>query len=191
MLEFEDFLFGRDRTALERIAEGLLDLQNGDCFYCHTALSRNREIDHFMPWSHSGDDGLDNLVAACHRCNNSKRATLAAQTTSPTSSNATVPGPMTSLPFRTSGGGHATPTVLSVLRAPPTSTPLANDRFGSWPRAGRCLKAFNGTAKNSQRCSETHTRRWHVVGLSRASCRANRPCDRLGPRGPELPARRY
>ena len=77
VLEFEDFLFGRDRNALERIAEGLLDLQNGDCFYCQIALTRNREIDHFIPWSYSGDDGLDNLVAACHRCNNSKRATLA------------------------------------------------------------------------------------------------------------------
>ena len=77
VLEFEDFLFGRDRTALERIAEGLLDLQRGSCFYCHTPIGRDREIDHFIPWTHSGDDGLDNLVAACHRCNNSKRATLA------------------------------------------------------------------------------------------------------------------
>jgi CRISPR/Cas system Type II protein with McrA/HNH and RuvC-like nuclease domain len=35
-----------------------------------------REIDHFIPWSQSGDDGIDNLVAACHRCNNAKRSTL-------------------------------------------------------------------------------------------------------------------
>lgn len=77
VLEFEDFLFGRDRVALERIAEGLLDLQSGTCFYCHTPIGRNREIDHFIPWTYSGDDGIDNLVAACHRCNNSKRATLA------------------------------------------------------------------------------------------------------------------
>jgi hypothetical protein len=77
VLEFEDFLFGRDRVALERVAEGLLDLQHGTCFYCNTSLVRHREIDHFVPWSYSGDDGLDNLVAACRRCNNSKRATLA------------------------------------------------------------------------------------------------------------------
>jgi hypothetical protein len=77
VLEFEDFLFGRDRVALERIAEGLLDLQHGACFYCHTNVGRTREIDHFIPWAYCGDDGLDNLVAACHRCNNSKRATLA------------------------------------------------------------------------------------------------------------------
>jgi hypothetical protein len=76
VLEFEDFLFGRDRVALERIAEGLLDLQQGDCFYCGARISARREIDHFIPWSHSGDDGLDNLVAACHRCNNAKRAAL-------------------------------------------------------------------------------------------------------------------
>lgn len=77
VLEFEDFLFGRDRVALERIAEGLLDLQRGRCFYCHTSIGRGREIDHFIPWTHSGDDGIENLVAACNRCNNSKRATLA------------------------------------------------------------------------------------------------------------------
>ena len=76
VLEFEDFLFGRDRTALERVAEGLLDLQRGDCFYCRARIGPRREIDHFIPWSHSGDDGIDNLVAACHRCNNDKRAAL-------------------------------------------------------------------------------------------------------------------
>ena len=76
VVEFEDFLFGRDRVALERIAEGLMDLQGGGCFYCDARVGRNREIDHFVPWSYSGDDGLDNLVAACRRCNNSKRANL-------------------------------------------------------------------------------------------------------------------
>jgi hypothetical protein len=77
VLEFEDFLFGHDRVALERVAEGLLDLQHSTCFYCNNLVGRQREIDHFVPWSYSGDDGLDNLVAACRRCNNSKRATLA------------------------------------------------------------------------------------------------------------------
>lgn len=77
LLEFEDFLFGRDRAALERVAESLLDLQQGECLYCRRRIGRGREINHFVPWTHSGDDGLDNLVAACHRCNNDKRATLA------------------------------------------------------------------------------------------------------------------
>jgi hypothetical protein len=76
VLEFEEFLFGRDRIALERVAEGLLDLQRGACFYCGGRIGKNREVDHFIPWSYSGDDGLDNLVAACRACNGSKRATL-------------------------------------------------------------------------------------------------------------------
>lgn len=77
VIEFEDFLFGHDRVALERVAESLLDLQSGSCFYCDSIIGRNREVDHFVPWSRSGDDGLDNLVAACRRCNGSKSATLA------------------------------------------------------------------------------------------------------------------
>lgn len=77
MLNFEQFMFGRDRVALDRIAEGLLDLQAGRCFYCETSIGKNREIDHFVPWSQSGDDGLFNLVAACSDCNNSKRSILA------------------------------------------------------------------------------------------------------------------
>ena len=77
MLNFEQFMFGRDRVALERIGEGLLDLQSGRCFYCKTSLARIREIDHFVPWSQSGDDGLSNLVAACRKCNSSKSSILA------------------------------------------------------------------------------------------------------------------
>lgn len=76
VIEFEYFLFGRDRVALQRIGESLLDLQRGECFYCGARIARTREIDHFIPWSRSGDDGLDNLVAACRRCNNDKRAAL-------------------------------------------------------------------------------------------------------------------
>lgn len=77
MLEFEQFMFGRDRAALDRIAEGLLDFQAGTCFYCSASIARNREIDHFVPWSQSGDDGLLNLVAACRECNSNKRSILA------------------------------------------------------------------------------------------------------------------
>lgn len=77
LVEFEDFLFGRDRVALGRVAEGLLDLQHGACFYCGTRVTRSREVDHVVPWSHCGDDGLHNLVVSCRPCNNAKRATLA------------------------------------------------------------------------------------------------------------------
>jgi hypothetical protein len=78
LVEFEDFLFGRDRVALARVAEGLLDLQAARCFYCARRVARDREVDHVVPWSHSGDDGLDNLVVACRPCNNHKRANLPA-----------------------------------------------------------------------------------------------------------------
>ncbi len=77
VVDFEAFMFGADRVALGRIGEGLLDLQSGRCFYCGDSIAKNREIDHFVPWSFSGDDGLDNLVASCRRCNGSKSATLA------------------------------------------------------------------------------------------------------------------
>lgn len=76
VVEFEEFLFGRDRIALDRVGHDLLETQSGACFYCRTRIARGREVDHFIPWSYSGDDGIDNLVAACQRCNNRKRAAL-------------------------------------------------------------------------------------------------------------------
>jgi hypothetical protein len=75
--DFDAHLFGRDRIRLDRVAEMLLDLQLGDCLYCGRRLGSERQVDHFVPWSMSGDDGLDNLVVACARCNNAKRALLA------------------------------------------------------------------------------------------------------------------
>jgi hypothetical protein len=35
------------------------------------------DVDHFIPWTRYPDDGLDNLVVAHPRCNNSKRDFLA------------------------------------------------------------------------------------------------------------------
>ena len=77
MVDFEQFLFGPERVALRRLTNPLMDLQLGDCFYCRKQLT-SVEVDHFMPWSHSADNGLDNLVAACRSCNNAKRAMLPA-----------------------------------------------------------------------------------------------------------------
>jgi hypothetical protein len=77
MLEFEQFMFGPERQALDQVREGLADLQEG-CFYCGVGLDRKSEVDHFIPWSFSGDDGLDNLVVACRACNSEKSANLAA-----------------------------------------------------------------------------------------------------------------
>lgn len=77
VVEFERFMFGRNRRSLERIGESLLDLQGPICFFCVSPIAKERDIDHFVPWSASGDDGLDNLVVACGKCNRSKSSTLA------------------------------------------------------------------------------------------------------------------
>jgi hypothetical protein len=77
VVEFEEFLFGRDRVSLGRVGADLLALhKRRQCFYCHRSVSTSVEVDHFIPWTFSGDDGIDNLVAACRACNNEKRATL-------------------------------------------------------------------------------------------------------------------
>jgi len=78
--QLSNFLFGVERAALTKLREPLRDLQEGDCFYCHTKLSaQGAELDHFIPWSRHPDNGLHNLVLAHSRCNNSKRDFLASE----------------------------------------------------------------------------------------------------------------
>ena len=48
------------------------------CFYCGTHLPANNPIDHVLPWSLVGIDGLANLVLACARCNGDKSGALPA-----------------------------------------------------------------------------------------------------------------
>ena len=67
-----DFLFGVDRRSLTRVKPHLVSLQEGKCFYCNSSLGRDTEVDHFLPFSKHNDDSLDNLVAACRKCNGSK-----------------------------------------------------------------------------------------------------------------------
>ncbi len=76
--ELESFLFGTNRVALGRVLAPLLDLQSGECFYCHGPARSSAHVDHFIPWSRHADDGLDNLVVADERCNLAKRNFLAA-----------------------------------------------------------------------------------------------------------------
>jgi HNH endonuclease len=76
--ELERFLFGSERTPLEAVRRPLRDLQDNRCFYCDGTIAGAADVDHFMPWSRYPDDGLDNLVAAHPKCNNSKRDFLAA-----------------------------------------------------------------------------------------------------------------
>lgn len=72
------FLFGSDRTSLAPVRNHLVELQSGYCFYCREPMRASIEVDHFVPWARHPDNGLHNLVAAHHRCNNSKRDYLAA-----------------------------------------------------------------------------------------------------------------
>ncbi|BCQ10579.1 CRISPR-associated endonuclease Cas9 [Mycobacterium heckeshornense] len=47
-------------------------------FYCGAHLPANNPIDHVLPWSLVGIDGLANLVLACARCNTDKASALPA-----------------------------------------------------------------------------------------------------------------
>lgn len=62
-------LFGSSRGPLARQAEALKALDGDTCFYCG---SRPKDVDHFLPWSRTFEDGLSNLVLACGSCNRSK-----------------------------------------------------------------------------------------------------------------------
>ncbi|MEZ4458997.1 MAG: HNH endonuclease domain-containing protein [bacterium] len=73
----DEFLFGIDRQALSRVVEPLMAAQEGVCFYCEKKLGKLREVDHFIPWSRSPNDGLHNLVLADQDCNGSKSNHLA------------------------------------------------------------------------------------------------------------------
>ena len=73
-------LFGRDRTALATVRGPFKEAFGARCFYCDTSLAANNPIDHVLPWSLVGIDGLANLVLACTRCNSDKRHALPAVT---------------------------------------------------------------------------------------------------------------
>ncbi|MGB3233545.1 MAG: HNH endonuclease [Mycobacterium sp.] len=71
-------LFGRERTALSAIRQPFKDVFGPHCFYCGTHLPSDNPVDHVLPWSIVGIDGLSNLVLACIRCNSDKGAALPA-----------------------------------------------------------------------------------------------------------------
>lgn len=71
-------LFGRERTALDRVREPFKDAFGPLCFYCEAMLPTGNPIDHVLPWSLVGIDGLANLVLACARCNGDKSNALPA-----------------------------------------------------------------------------------------------------------------
>jgi hypothetical protein len=71
-------LFGRERTALATVREPFKEAFGPHCFYCATHLPVNNPVDHVLPWSLVGIDGLANLVLACARCNCDKSGALPA-----------------------------------------------------------------------------------------------------------------
>jgi hypothetical protein len=55
----------------------ILARDNFTCRYCgRFAPNVELEVDHIVPQALGGDDDPDNLVTACHDCNNGKRADL-------------------------------------------------------------------------------------------------------------------
>lgn len=71
-------LFGRERTALSAVREPFKEVFGPHCFYCGKPLPPDNPIDHVLPWSLVGIDGLANLVLACKRCNGDKSNALPA-----------------------------------------------------------------------------------------------------------------
>lgn len=74
----ERFLFGMERIPLDAVRAPLRELHDNTCFYCGRKIpDKTAEVDHFIPWARYPDNGIENLVLADARCNNSKRDFLA------------------------------------------------------------------------------------------------------------------
>lgn len=78
--DLEGHLFGQDRIALQRPRQVLIDEYGDRCFYCGSRVGPAAHVDHVLPWSRVGLDGLANLVLACSRCNSSKSDLLPERT---------------------------------------------------------------------------------------------------------------
>jgi hypothetical protein len=75
----DDFLFRRARLDAIRLRLALFELQNGRCFYTGRPVRpSDADVDHFVPWSRSPLNAIDNLVVADRRVNGNKRDHLAA-----------------------------------------------------------------------------------------------------------------
>ena len=71
-------LFGRERTDLAAVRMVFRESYGPHCFYCGAHLPVNNPVDHVLPWSLVGIDGLANLVLACAHCNGDKSGALPA-----------------------------------------------------------------------------------------------------------------
>lgn len=66
-----------DRIDLARLRDAFKEVFVPQCFYCNAALPPDNPIDHVLPWSMVGIDGLANLVLSCRRCNGDKSNAVA------------------------------------------------------------------------------------------------------------------
>lgn len=73
------FLFGQERSALEAYRPILFAVQKGVCLYCQKPLSKQSQVDHFIPWSRYPADLGHNFVLAHDKCNGAKSDYLAAE----------------------------------------------------------------------------------------------------------------
>jgi 5-methylcytosine-specific restriction endonuclease McrA len=73
------FLFGQERASLDVYRPILLDVQHGTCLYCQKKLSKQSQVDYFVPWSRYPADLGHNFVLAHDQCNNAKSDYLAAE----------------------------------------------------------------------------------------------------------------
>jgi len=73
------FLFGEERAGLDAYRPILLDVQKGICLYCRRPLTRQAQVDLFIPWSRYPADLGHNFVLAHGRCNTAKSDFLAAE----------------------------------------------------------------------------------------------------------------
>lgn len=69
-------LFGRERIAMAPVRAAFTEAFGPHCFYCRVHLPAGNPIDHVLPWSLVGIDGLSNLVLACAKCNGDKSGAL-------------------------------------------------------------------------------------------------------------------
>ena len=47
--------------------------QKGKCYYCQTKVGDTYHVDHVVPLSRGGTNGVENIVIACPSCNQSKK----------------------------------------------------------------------------------------------------------------------
>ena len=77
--QLDEFLFRRARLDAVRLRLALYELQDGRCFYTGQPVTPSAsDVDHFIPWSRSPLNAVENLVVADRRVNGNKRDHLAA-----------------------------------------------------------------------------------------------------------------